>query len=123
MARAMSMWGGTFTTYNGTTGLNRILRLNSDGTRDTGFNIGTGFNLVVNAITPATDGSGDVYVVGDFTSYKGTTGLNRILRLNSDGTRDTGFNIGTGFNLAVNNIAPANDGSGDVYVGGDFHEL
>ena len=119
MARGMSMWGGTFTSYNGTTGLNRILRLNSDGSRDTGFAIGTGFDTSVNAVAIATDGSGDVYAGGDFTSYNGTTGLNRIIRLNSDGSRDTAFAIGTGFNTVVYSIAPSLR-STHLYVGGYF---
>jgi hypothetical protein len=33
--------GGLFTSYNGTTS-NRIIRLNSDGSVDSSFNIGTG---------------------------------------------------------------------------------
>jgi len=33
---------------------------------------------------------------------------------------DTGFATTTGFDTSVYSIAPANDGSGDVFVGGAF---
>ena len=73
--------GGSFTSYNGTT-QNRITRLNSDGTRDTGFSTGTGFNNSLSSIAIQTDGK--IVVGGAFTSYNGTT-QNRIIRLNSNG--------------------------------------
>ena len=110
--------GGDFTTVNGVTH-NRLVRMNSDGTVDTGFNIGTGMNDRVYNITPVPDGSGDVYVGGNFTSVNGVT-YNRLVRMNSDGTVDSGFNIGTGMNDYVRSITPAPDDSGDVYVGGNF---
>ena len=55
--------GGGFTTYNDTAS-KFIIRLNSDGAVDTAFAVGSGFNGIVNSISPATDGSGDVYVGG-----------------------------------------------------------
>jgi uncharacterized delta-60 repeat protein len=110
--------GGDFTSYNDTAS-SRIIRLNSDGTADTDFAVGTGFSGGVDSLVPAIDGSGDVYVGGDFTSYNGTTS-NRIIRLNSDGTLDSTFDVGTGFNYEVYSIALTTDGSGDVYVGGGF---
>jgi hypothetical protein len=110
--------GGDFTTYNGA-GSNNIIRLNADGSADTAFVIGTGFNNGVRAIAPAGDGSGDIYVGGTFTAYNGA-GSNNIIRLNADGLADTAFVIGTGFNFSVFAIAPAGDGSGDIYVGGFF---
>ncbi|MCG7979394.1 MAG: hypothetical protein N0E58_14845 [Candidatus Thiodiazotropha endolucinida] len=115
---------GDFTTYNSTAS-NHIIRLNSDGTVDTAFEMGTGFDEVVKSISSATDGSGDLYVGGDFTTYNGITS-NHIIRLNSDGTVDTAFAVGTGFDgvysssTRVNSISPAKDSSGDLYVGGNF---
>jgi uncharacterized delta-60 repeat protein len=106
--------GGWFTSYNGTT-QNYITRLNADGTRDTGFVIGTGFNSRVYAIAVQSDGK--ILVGGNFTSYNGTT-QNYITRLNADGTRDTGFVIGTGFNGVVYAIAVQPDGT--ISVGGSF---
>jgi len=106
--------GGTFTLYDGTT-RNRIIRLNSDGSIDNTFNIGTGFNSFVNSIQIQSDGK--ILVGGGFTSYNGTTS-NLIIRLNSDGSIDDTFNIGTGFNDFVNTLTTQSDGK--ILVGGQF---
>ncbi|WP_176756873.1 T9SS type A sorting domain-containing protein, partial [Flavobacterium saliperosum] len=106
--------GGHFTNYNGVAE-NDIIRLNADGTNDTTFNIGTGFNDSVHTIAPQADGK--ILVGGSFTTYKGVA-ENRIIRLNTDGTNDTTFNIGTGFNNGVGIIAPQVDGK--ILVGGYF---
>lgn len=89
--------GGNYTTFSGIT-TNRIIMLNSDGTRDTGFNIGTGFNGLVLTVYIQTDNK--ILIGGAFTTYSGITS-NRIIRLNTDGTIDTGFTIGTGFDSSI----------------------
>jgi uncharacterized delta-60 repeat protein len=106
--------GGSFTAYQGTT-RNRLARLNVDGSFDTSFDIGTGFNSTVNAVVLQSDGK--VLVGGQFTSYQGTT-RNRIARLNADGSFDTTFNMGTGFGSTVYSVALKSDGK--VLVGGSF---
>jgi len=110
------MVGGTFTSYNGTT-MNRIARLNSDGTLDTSFNIGTGFNSTVYPVTTQPDGK--VITSGFFTTYNGTA-VPRIIRLNSDGTLDTTFITNTGSN--ANNYAwfAVVQPDGKILVGGVF---
>jgi uncharacterized delta-60 repeat protein len=105
---------GSFTTYN-EVAQNRIIRLNADGTRDTSFVIGTGFNGSPYAMALQTDGK--ILAVGTFTSYNGVA-QNRIIRLNADGTHDTSFVIGTGFNMTVWSIAVQTDGK--ILVGGDI---
>jgi uncharacterized delta-60 repeat protein len=110
--------GGGFTTYGGTT-RNRIIRLNSDGTIDNTFNIGTGFGgsfSFVSTINLQLDGK--ILVGGNFTTYSGTT-RNSIIRLNSDGTIDNTFNIGTGFGVGtVRTIVLQPDYK--ILVGGNF---
>jgi len=106
--------GGYFTSYNGTS-QNNITRLNSDGTRDTSFTIGTGFDYFIDAIAIQSDGK--IVAGGYFTSYDGTS-QNSITRLNSDGTRDTSFTTGTGFDLFIDAIAIQSDGK--IVVGGYF---
>jgi uncharacterized delta-60 repeat protein len=110
--------GGDFTIYKNSSA-NRIARLNNDGSLDTSFITGTGFNDEVRFISPAIDGSGDVYVGGYFTNYNGTA-VGGIARLNLDGTLDTNFITGIGFNGEVEITATAIDSIGDVYVGGSF---
>jgi uncharacterized delta-60 repeat protein len=106
--------GGSFTSYNGTT-RNNIVRLTSTGLLDGSFNPGTGFNSIVNTTAIQTDGK--ILVGGVFTTFNGVT-TNRIVRLNTDGSIDATFNIGTGFNTTVNSIAIQADGK--ILVGGMF---
>jgi hypothetical protein len=97
---------GTFTSYSGST-QNRIVKLNLNGTIDSSFNIGAGFNSTPNAIAKQSDGK--LIVVGDFTSYSGSA-CNRITRINTDGTRDLSFSIGTGFSQSVATLYIQSDG-------------
>jgi Domain of unknown function (DUF5122) beta-propeller len=112
--------GGDFTTYNGIQRF-RMMRITANGSLDQAFvaGAGTGFDNTVHVIAPAGDGSGDIYVGGAFINYNGIP-VNRIVRLNADGTVDPALFIGTGFNNTVFTIVPAADGSGDLYVGGAF---
>ncbi|HEU4505943.1 MAG TPA: delta-60 repeat domain-containing protein [Nitrospira sp.] len=110
--------GGAFSTYNGVTA-NSLVRLNADGTVDPSLVTGTGFNNAVFIVLPAGDGSGDLYVGGAFTLYNGVP-ANNLVRLNANGTVDQTFVTGTGFNNTVFTLVPADDGSGDLYVGGAF---
>ncbi len=106
--------GGFFTTYNGTSS-NRLARLNSDGSYDGTFNIGTGANGSVYATPVQTDGK--IIVAGTFTTFNGVS-YNRILRLNADGTIDNSFTIGTGASgsIYVALIQP----DGKIIIGGQF---
>ncbi|HTO35957.1 MAG TPA: T9SS type A sorting domain-containing protein, partial [Flavobacterium sp.] len=106
--------GGAFSSYNGQS-RNRTARLNIDGSVDTSFTIGTGFNSYVFDIAMQPDGK--ILAVGWFTSYNGQT-TNRVARLNTDGTLDTSFNIGTGFSGGAFTIAVQSDGK--ILAGGEF---
>jgi len=110
--------GGAFTNYNGNA-VNDLVRLNSNGVKDLSFTTGSGFNNTVFHVVPVGDGSGDLYVGGAFTSYN-TLQANEMIRLNQNGTMDSSFSTGSGFDNTVFRIAPAGDGSNDVYAGGQF---
>jgi uncharacterized delta-60 repeat protein len=107
--------GGAFTTFTGST-QNRLIRLNTDGSKDTTFNIGTGFNFDVYSTEIQSDGK--ILVGGAFSTFTGST-QNRLIRLNSDGSKDTTFNIGTAFNSNVNTTLIQSDGK--ILVGGAFN--
>jgi uncharacterized delta-60 repeat protein len=119
--------GGNFTRYNGTN-INRIVRLNSDGTIDTSFNVGTGFNSTVNDIQE--DSSGNIYVCGNFTTYKGT-GRNKIVKIDSSGNIITAFNIGTGLRTGTSNATNTvfawrmsfNSDQSKIYCVGAFNDF
>jgi uncharacterized delta-60 repeat protein len=106
--------GGEFSAFNGNAS-EKISRLNTDGLFDATFSVGTGANGVLHSVLNQSDGK--IIIVGDFTSYNGTT-RNRIARLNSDGTIDTSFNPGTGANGLIRalNIQP----DGKIIIGGNF---
>ena len=108
--------GGIFTSFNGTSTVNRIARLNTNGALDNTFNTGTGFNDEVISVDVQPDGK--ILVGGFFSSFNGTSTVNRIARLNADGTLDNTFNTGTGFNNTVNSVYVQPDGK--ILVGGVF---
>ena len=106
---------GGFSTVNGVS-RNGIAKLNPDGTLDTTFDPGTGANSsFVEGFAVQPDGK--IVIGGTFTSFNGT-GSNRIARLNSNGTLDTSFAIGTGFNSSVWAVFTQPDGK--IWVGGAF---
>ncbi len=108
--------GGDFTTYNGTT-CNRLIRLHSDGSVDTGFDSGlTLYSAIINAVAVQADGK--ILVVGEFDSFH-LVWRRRIVRLNADGSLDTGFDPGSGTDGTINSVAIQADGK--ILIGGDFY--
>ena len=106
--------GGNFTEYNGVP-INRIARLNPDGSLDTTFNPGWGANEIVYITALQPDGR--ILVGGNFTEINGIT-RNRIARLNPDGSLDTSFNPGYGADSWIETIAIQQDGR--ILIGGEF---
>jgi hypothetical protein len=92
-----------------------IFRLDEAGSLDNLFDVGSGFNGPVSTIVPAADGSGDIYVGGFFSEYDGVI-VGGLVRLNVDGSRDTGFIAITQAIQAVAMAGPPYLGS--VYSGG-----
>jgi hypothetical protein len=79
---------GSFTQYNNAVTVNRILRLKSDGSRDDGFNVGSGADNTVFKIVPTSDNK--YYLVGSFLKFNGQA-VNNIVLINADGTVDPSF--------------------------------
>lgn len=106
---------GAFSSFNG---INHrgIVRLNTDGSLDEVFNSGVGASNSVVAVKVLSNGK--VLIGGFFTSYNGTN-ANRIARLNSDGSIDTTFVTGTGFDNYVSDIDMTS--SGKLIVSGMFN--
>lgn len=95
---------------------NRIARLFPNGSIDSSFNVGSGFNDDVNAMVKQPDGK--IILGGNFTDYNGLF-TNRIVRLNQDGTIDNGFSTGLGLNADAVQVIKTDD-SGGIMVGGSF---
>lgn len=102
---------GDFTKYNNNT-VNGIARLNMDGSYDSTFITGTGFNANANVVK--IDKNGDILVGGNFTQYNGSQ-VNRFVKLNQEGSLVTQY---TGFNGEVYDIAVTI--SGKAYIAGKF---
>ncbi|HRN42905.1 MAG TPA: delta-60 repeat domain-containing protein, partial [Vicingus sp.] len=112
--------GGSFTNYNGSS-RNYIARINSNGTIDNTFNVGTGFSSFAQIKNIQIQSDGKVVVVGEFTSYNGTA-RSGIVRINTNGSIDTSFNPGDGASgvssTGVYDLAIQPDGK--MIIVGDF---
>jgi uncharacterized delta-60 repeat protein len=113
--------GGTFITYNNISA-NRLARLKGDGTLDESFDTKVGANGSIHAI--AVQPNGKILIGGRFTTYNGKT-VNRIARLNIDGTLDDEFKSGMGAQYEPNsdignvyNIIVQPDGK--ILIAGEF---
>lgn len=117
--------GGAFTTFqpnSATSATTRyyLARLNTDGSLDTTFDPTPNGQVV--EIKIASNNS--IYVAGAFTAFRNNeTGpvitRNRIARLNSDGSVDTGFNPNADSTVQAIDIAA----DGSVVIGGMFTRL
>jgi uncharacterized delta-60 repeat protein len=114
--------GGIFESINGVQ-FNNIARLNSNGSIDNSFNIGLGFSggqgfSYVEEILLQPDGK--LLVAGNFSFYNSAV-TNYLTRLNSDGSSDINFNIGTGANNRINSLIVQLGGK--ILIGGLFSEI
>lgn len=107
---------GNFTSYKGSSvGVGRIVRLLPDGSRDTNFYVGLGADAIIEAILIQPDGK--ILVAGRFNNFDGHP-FSRLVRLNADGSIDSGFVIASGFDKIVYAIALQSDGK--IILGGTF---
>ncbi len=106
--------GGSFTTYSGQPH-SRLVRISANGILDSTFNIGSGANSLIWDTEIQDDGK--VLAGGNFTTFNGIT-RNHLTRLNSDGSLDTTFNVGTGADNTVYKIVT--QPRGKIIIGGFF---
>ncbi|RUT69736.1 T9SS C-terminal target domain-containing protein [Flavobacterium cupreum] len=106
--------GGNFSSYNNAPA-NRIIRLLPDGVPDAGFKVGLGADAIIDVILIQPDGK--LLVAGRFTSFDNQI-IPGLVRLNSDGSIDAGFNTGMGFDKNVYALALQSDQK--IIVGGSF---
>ena len=92
-----------------------IVRLNSDGTLDLSYSVGSGFDGPVYRL--GIQSTNKVICVGYFSGYNGNSIYN-ICRLNTDGTLDTTFASWSGFDGFVFDLQILSDDS--IIVGGSF---
>jgi uncharacterized delta-60 repeat protein len=105
---------GTFTAYNGTT-VNRLARLNIDGSLDNSFNAGSGADATISAI--AFQPNDKILIGGNFLNYNGVP-RTCIARLNANGSLDNSFNPGVGPNDGIFKIITQPNGK--ILIAGTF---
>ena len=111
--------GGDFTAV-GATPSGRLVRLNADGSLDAAFATQTGLGADGSVYALAVQPDGKILLGGDFITFNGAS-RTRLARLNSDGSLDTGFVVGSGANNTVFALAVQPDGH--IVLGGSFTEV
>lgn len=100
---------GQFTSYNGEA-VPFVCKLTPDGLIDETFDASgvTELDALINTLV--LDGEGSIYLGGNFT--------NKLIKVESDGSKDDNFYVGTGLDAAVNCLTL--DADGKLLVGGNF---
>jgi uncharacterized delta-60 repeat protein len=111
--------GGRFDTYNNSEARG-LIRLNPDGSRDLSFSTGSGFDREVVMILLQSDGK--LLVCGRFTTYQDEP-VPSLIRLHTDGSRDTSFDAQGISENGTRFFALQEDGKILVNSGNDFFRL
>lgn len=109
--------GGSFTDVNGES-VNRLSRLNQNGSTDTTFDAGIGPDNTVSTIVVLDNQQ--IIIAGEFTSVNGFA-ITYIARLNADGSVDTSFGASLLINDQIRSIQVLDNGK--ILVAGDFTEI
>ena len=109
--------GGHFSAYDGQSA-GSVARLNADGTLDTTFNVGEGVDDG-GVYAVAVQSNGQVLVGGGFNDFDGLD-TNHLVRLNTDGSLDTSYDV-TGGSLFIAEVdALLVQPDGTALAGGAF---
>ena len=110
---------GSYGSFNTDSRINGLVKVNSTGNQVNSFSIGEGFTNVgvVNKVVELNNGK---ILIGGFFSYVNGVQRHGIALLNNDGTLDTGFGTGFGFDnkATVENLIVLPDEK--ILVGGTF---
>lgn len=98
----------------------RIVRFLPDGSVDPAFDSGSGANGPIRCVIVVDRQK--LLIGGDFTEFNGVS-RSRIARLHPDGSLDTSFDPGTGFNGSVYSLTTGYLDSSSYCVGGSFSEF
>jgi uncharacterized delta-60 repeat protein len=107
---------GNFFQYSGTQ-RTFIARLHPDGSLDHGFDVGSGPNSTCFSVVVQHDGK--PIIAGSFHLFNGQPHVG-VVRLNTDGSVDAGFQTGSGA-FGASRVALAPDGK--ILVGGSFNNF
>jgi len=97
-----------------------IARVNTDGSYDSTYNVGTGLTGTGGYGSELTiDSQGRAIVSGLYSHYNGNY-TNRIVRINQDGSYDSSLIVGNGFNNTTQSILMDSSGDDSFFVTGYF---
>ncbi len=108
---------GNFSNYNGEA-VNKIARINLDGTLDKTLNTGTGPSGQIYSVQPY--GSNKLIISGEFLTFN-TKSVARVAILNADGSVDESFNTGVGSDGSINKAVRL--GNGKILLTGNFQKF
>lgn len=110
--------GGQFTSFNGSS-LNRLAKLNADGSPNTTFNTNIGTACGAGLTSMDIDSSDNLIISYGSTTFNGNT-TGRVTKLSSTGTFNSAFNtnIGSGLNVSAQYIKV--DQNDNIFLGGSF---
>lgn len=94
-----------------------VYRLNADGSEDPGFDIGTGIGGAQSSAD--FDVQDDRVIFGSMFDHFNGVPVNKLVRLNSDGSVDQAFNTGSGPDALVTTVKVLS--SGEMIIGGFFN--
>lgn len=106
---------GLFSSLNGNQSIKNITRVDANGIVDATFNPGANPGGMIYDIH--LDANGKITVVGSFTTWNNSL-ANRIVRLNANGSFDSGFNSGDGANNSI--FCVTNQSDGKYLIGGTY---
>jgi uncharacterized delta-60 repeat protein len=109
---------GSFQSYDGNP-VRNLVRLNSEGSLDATFSIGSGLDRDGTHLIAQPDGR--IIVAGEFKKYNGTSAAG-LVRINGDGSIDGSFTPGSGANSEISGMALQSDGR-LVVIGGGITEF
>ncbi len=109
--------GGLFEPLHNTNS-SHLTRLNSDGSLDETFALGTGFDAEVRAL--AAQPNGHILIGGDFGTFNGAN-VNGLVRLDAQGRLDQTFSAGQGADGRIYAIGV--EAGGNILIGGEFERV
>lgn len=114
-ANSQVLVGGLFSQYNAGNRRN-LFRMSQTGQIDPGFDASASTDGPVRDMF-ADQANGQITVAGDFDDGNKGIGRNGIIRLKPSGSKNLGFNTGTGTNDPVNVVI---DNGDELLIGGEF---
>jgi uncharacterized delta-60 repeat protein len=111
---------GNFNNYAGQTAFKRVIRLDANGNIDQTFSVGN-MNVYGNLVAIEMQNDGKILLGGKFQVYGPSMAFNGLIRLNTNGGRDTSFTtipMDFDYDLKIKYLS-----NGNIMIMGDYGQL